>query len=221
MKTIKGNNFNPSYIGERNDILKLIPNKVKKILDVGCSTGILGEQIRNRNAAEVIGIEINREMAQIAQKKIDKVITENIEEIKLNDYFSYKYFDCIIFADVLEHLKDPWKVLKEVVNFLSSEGIIIASIPNVRHFSTIISLCLNGYWPYKDRGIHDKNHLRFFTFKNIKEMFYIPGLEILYIKRNYRIIEKPCKFNSLSKYFAIIPFRDLLTFQYIVVARRK
>jgi len=221
MKTIKDNNFNPSYIGERNDILKLIPNKVKKILDVGCSTGILGEQIRNRNAAEVIGIEINREVAQIAQKKIDKVITENIEKIKLNNYFSYKYFDCIIFADVLEHLKDPWKVLKEVVNFLSSEGIIIASIPNVRHFSTIISLCLKGYWPYKDRGIHDKNHLRFFTFKNIKEMFYISGLEILCIKRNYRIIEKPSKFNMLSKYFAIIPFRDLLTFQYIVVARRK
>jgi len=215
------NNFNLSYIGERNDIIELIPNNVKKVLDIGCSIGTLGEQIKNRSHTEVVGIEIDHEMAKIAQKKIDKVIIGNIEEIDLISYFSDSYFDCIILADILEHLINPWGVLKELVNFLSNEGVIIASIPNVRHFSTIVRLGLRGYWPYKDRGIHDKSHLRFFTLKNIKEMLSVSGLEILFIKRNYRIIEKPHKLNKLSKYFAIIPFKDLLTFQYIVVAKRK
>jgi methionine biosynthesis protein MetW len=214
-------NFNLSYIGERKDILELIPGNVKKVLDLGCSIGTLGEQIKNRSHAEVVGLEIDHEMAMAARKKIDKVIVGNIEEIDLNNYLSNGYFDCIIMADILEHLINPWEVLKKLVEFMSDGGIIIASIPNIRHYSTIVSLVCKGYWPYEDRGIHDKTHLRFFTFKNIKEMFSISGLRVLNVKRNYRIVERPSRINRLSKFFAIFPFKDLLTFQYIVVAKRK
>jgi len=84
--------------------------------------------------------------------------------------FAPNYFDCIIFADILEHLKDPLVLLKNATSFLSDGGVIIASIPNIRHHTTIINLLFKGYWPYRERGIHDKTHLRFFTLKNIKEM---------------------------------------------------
>ncbi len=214
------NFFNLSYIGQRDDVLSLIPDKTSKVLDIGCSIGILGESIKGKTNAEVIGIELDEQMAKLAKKKMGRVIIGDIEDIRLEDYFQSEYFDCIVFADILEHLKDPWEVLKEVVNFLSSEGTIIASIPNVGHISTVISLSLKGYWPYRDRGIHDKNHLRFFTFKNIKEMFRNAGLKIVKIERNYRIIENPHKANKLSKYFAIFPFRDLFTFQYLIVAEK-
>ena len=212
--------FNPSYIGPRQDIVNLIPGEVRKVLDVGCSTGVLGESIKRKNGAEVTGIEVDEEMANVAKEKLDRVLVGDIENISLLDYFSPNYFDCIIFADVLEHLRDGWKVLAKSVNLLSENGIIIASVPNVRHYSTIFSLIFRGIWPYRERGIHDQTHLRFFTLKNIEEMFRDAALEITKIERKYRIIEKPHRYNRFSKYIAHLFLKDLLTFQYLIVARK-
>ena len=216
----KKTNFNPSYIGQRDDILNLIPNNVKKVLDIGCSTGALGEQIKQKNNIEVVGIELSEQMAKIAKNKLDKVIIGDTERINLADYLMPDYFDCIIFADILEHLKDPWKILKGATSFLSDEGVIIASIPNVRHIDTIINLLFKGYWPYRERGIHDKTHLRFFTLKNIVEMFAEAGLKIVRVERNYRIIEKHHRLNRFSKYFVFPFIRDFITFQYLIVAKK-
>ncbi|HDD44769.1 MAG TPA: class I SAM-dependent methyltransferase [Candidatus Desulfofervidus auxilii] len=213
--------LNPSYIGRRDDILNLIPNNVNKVLDVGCSVGVLGEQIKQRNSAEVVGIEVDEQMAKIAKEKLDKVIIGDIEKINLADYFTPDYFDCIIFADILEHLKDPWRVLKNTTSFLSDGGVIVISIPNVRHYTTILNLLFKGYWPYRERGIHDKTHLRFFTLKNVKEMIRDAGLKIVKIKRNYRIIEKPHRLNRFSKYFAFPFIKDFLTFQYLIVCKKR
>ena len=168
----------------------------------------------------MVGIELNEKMAAIAAEKLDQVITGDIEKIDLNDYFYPSYFDCIIFADILEHLKDPWSVLRKSVKFLADEGIIVASIPNVRHYTTILSLAFGGYWPYRERGIHDRTHLRFFTLRNIKEMFQNAGVKIIRVERKYRIIERPHRYNRFSKYLAYPPFKDLLTFQYLIVAKK-
>lgn len=214
------NNFNHSYIGRRDDILNLIPENVSKVLDIGCSVGTLGEQIKQKSGSKVIGIELNKQAAKLAKKKLDKVIIEDLNKINLEKHFKAKYFDCIIFGDVLEHLKDPWSILKQSTTYLNKDGIVIASIPNVRHFTTIINLLFNGYWPYRERGIHDKTHLRFFTLNNIKELFKDANLKITKIKRNYRIIEKPHRINKISKYFSYLPFRELLVFQYIIIASK-
>jgi len=214
-------NFNLSYIGKRNDILNLIPDGVGKVLDVGCSVGSLGSKIKQKWGAEVVSIEANEQMAKIAKGKLDRVIIGDVEKINLTDYLVPDYFDCIIFADILGHLKNPWGVLKSATNFLNNEGVIIASIPNVRHYTTIINLAIEGYWPYRERGIHDKTHLRFFTLKNIREMFENGGLKIVRIERNYRIIERPHRFNRFSKYFAFPPLKDFITLQYLVVAKKR
>lgn len=214
-------NFNPSYIGLRNDILNLVPDGVRKVLDVGCSTGIIGEQIKRKNPVEVVGIEANKQMADIAKEKLDRVIIGDIEKINLEEFLLPNYFDCIIFADILEHLKNPWHVLKNIITFLNNDGVIIASIPNVRHYTTMISLVVKGFWPYRKRGIHDRTHLRFFTLRNIREMFQEAGIRIVKIERNYRIIEKPHQYNRFSKYFALPLIKDFITFQYLIVAKKK
>ena len=93
----------------------------------------------------------------------------------------------------------------------------------LRHYTTIMVLLFNGYWPYKKRGIHDKTHLRFFTLTNIRELVKYANLNIIRIKRNYRIIEsKPpeTKINRLAKYLCFPPFRELLVFQYIIIASK-
>ena len=212
--------FNPSYIGARNDILTLISDDVSKVLDIGCSTGALGEQIKQKNNVEVSGIELDEQMAEVAQKKLDKVIVGDVENINLADFFQPGYFDCIIFADILEHLKNPWKILRSSAKFLNAGGVVIASIPNVRHHTTITNLLFKGYWPYRERGIHDRTHLRFFALRNIKELFQYADLSIERIERNYRIIEKPHWLNRFSKCFAFYPCKELFTFQYLIVGKK-
>ena len=218
---LKQIDFNPSYIGVRYDILDLVPDNVNKVLDIGCSTGILGEKIKKINRAEVVGIELDEQMAKLAREKLNNVITEDVDKINLADYFVPNYFGCIIFADILEHLKNPWDVLKNATNFLNNDGFIIVSVPNVRHYTTIVNLVFRGYWPYRERGIHDKTHLRFFALKNIKELFQYANLKIVRIERNYRIIESPNPLNRYTKYL-VLPFvRNFFVFQYLVVAKKQ
>ena len=212
--------FNRAYIGPRNDILELIPATSTKILDVGCSTGLLGDQIKAKIDAEVFGIEIDQAMAKLAEKPLDGVIFGDIEGLDLAQHFNPDYFDCIILADILEHLKDPWRVLKLLTNILRTEGSIIASIPNIRHYTTLINLIFKGYWPYRDRGIHDRNHLRFFTLRNIKSLFKNSDLAINDIKRNYRIIERPHPYNRFARFIAFPILREFLSFQYLVIAEK-
>ena len=214
--------FNPSYIGARHDILRLIPSNVKKVLDIGCSTGKLGQQIKQRSAnVEIHGLEHNEHMAKKAENYLDRVIIGDIEKINLEACLKPQYFDCIIFGDILEHLIDPWEILKNAVNFLNDEGVVIASIPNVRHYNTIIDLLIKGYWPYRNRGIHDKTHLRFFTIKNIQELFHDANLEIVVITKHYRIVEKTKRFSKYTKYLMLPLWDSFFVFQYLIVARKQ
>lgn len=223
VSTMKYNkeDFNPSYIGRRYDILNLIPATAKKILDVGCSVGELGDNIKQNRDAEVVGIEVDDQMAEVAKGKLDKVIVGDLDEINLEDFLVPAYFDCIIFADVLEHLKNPWDTLKSITSFLDDEGVVITSIPNIRHYNTLVNLLFRGHWPYVERGLHDKTHLRFFTLKNIKELFQYANLEIIRLEKSYRIIERPHQINRFSKYFAFPPLQEFLTFQYLTVAKKQ
>ena len=211
-------NVNPSYIGPREDILELVPPDARRVLDVGCAIGALGERIRQRTGAEVIGIERDLRMAEAAGGKLDRVIVADIEEVDLSEHFAPAYFDCIILADVLEHLRNPREALRGAAAFLRPDGLVIASIPNVRHHSTVRSLVFGGRWPYRERGIHDRAHLRFFTLKNIVEMFGYAGLRITGVRRNYRIIERCHPLNRYSRAFAFPIVRDFFTFQYLVTA---
>lgn len=212
--------INPAYTVLRPDIVKIIPRSAKKILDVGCSTGAVGEQIKKETKSLVWGIEANPQMAEIAKSKLDNVIEGNVEQIDLALALKENTFDCIIFADILEHLRDPWGILKIFKNYLTIEGVIIASIPNIRHYTTAANLILRGEWPFRNRGLHDKSHLRFFTLKTIHSLFSDSDLKIMETRRNYRIFDAPHRLNKFAKYIAIPPFQEFLTYQYLVTAKQ-
>jgi 2-polyprenyl-3-methyl-5-hydroxy-6-metoxy-1,4-benzoquinol methylase len=212
--------FNLSYIGHRADIQRLISPNAKSVLDVGCSTGMLGASIKAKTRAKVFGIELSEEMANQAVTRLDKVFVGDAEEILCQGMLDGQQFDTIVFADVLEHLVNPWAVLRKAVNYLHSDGTIVASIPNIRHIDTIYHLVVKGYWPYRERGIHDQTHLRFFTRRNIVELFENAGLAIDRIETNYRIFEKPHTLNRFSKFLAFPGIRNFLAFQYLIRAHR-
>ena len=223
-KYLQKSKFNLSYTVKRGYIASLIPKTSKAVLDVGCSVGTLGKLIKDRIATcRLFGIEIDFNMAAIAEKHFDQVVVGDIEQLELEMLFGEQKFDCIIFADVLEHLRDPWEILKKASGLLSKAGIIILSLPNISHYSTIFNLLIKDHWPYRERGIHDKTHLRFFTLKNITDLLDAEKLEAIKINRRYRIIESTGlgPLNRISWIFGLPVLRRFLTFQYLVVAKKR
>lgn len=215
-------NFNPSYVGQRTDVLSLIPLNTKSVLDVGCSDGSLGKAIKLHHEKIIVhGIEIHPVMADNAKEKIDRVFVGDASK-EIDNLINLKYkYDCIIFADILEHLIYPWEVLQRSKLLLNHDGKIIISIPNINYYQTFINLFVKRYWPYEDRGIHDRTHLRFFTKKNILEMFETSELKIQKINRNYRLLDKKSRLNKFSKFLGIPFLKDFFTFQYIILACKK
>ncbi len=167
--------FDQYYENARPEIQGVVGNIAKKILDIGCGTGSMAYQLKINNSAEVWGIEPVESAANKAREVLDRVFHSPVETAldKLPDF----YFDSIIFADVLEHLVDPYTVLSKIKYKLAPDGFVVVSLPNVRHWSVIRDL-LAGNWNYAEYGILDNTHLRFFTRKTVNELFVNAGFQI-------------------------------------------
>lgn len=165
-----------NYYGSRREMLRFIPKNISRILEVGCGEGGFSRLLKSELKAEIWGVEISEAAAKKAREGLDKVIIADIESG--NIALPQNYFDCIVFNDVLEHLRYPWNVLKAVKESLRQNGCIVASIPNIRNYYTLYDLLRYKKWQYEDKGILDKTHLRFFTIESIREMFNACGYRI-------------------------------------------
>lgn len=200
------------YSHSRFEMLEYIPEDLGRVLDIGCGKGELGQLLKqNKMASEVVGVEITQENYNIAKRKLDEVILGNIEEIQLP--FSEDSFDTIIFADSIEHLINPWDAIKKVTKYLKNGSNIIAFIPNTRNWKVIFPLLLFGDWDYKDWGLLDITHLRFFTKKTIPKLFNSK----LFTVRIQSYIEHNSK-SSLINTATIGLFSDLLSSHNIAIA---
>ena len=163
------------YQGVREDVVTLVDDGIERVLDVGCAYGMTGERLKKRGIKEVVGVELDSGAYNEAVKRLDKVFLGDIQKIELP--FKDGYFGCIIYADVLEHLIDPWSVLKRHRSLLGERGTVIASIPNIRHYRAVKKL-LEGRWDYQEKGVFDSTHLRFFTLNSVEKMFSEAGYKI-------------------------------------------
>lgn len=164
--------YDPNYsMIVRQEIINLIDaptNARVRVLEVGCACGGTLLQIKNQyRGASVYGIELNAGAAADASL-FAETIAADIEAVELP--YPQRFFHCIILADVLEHLQNPWAALRRLYQHLAPGGQILASIPNVMHFSVIRNL-LNGHWTYENAGILDNTHMRFFTLNEIHKLF--------------------------------------------------
>lgn len=203
------------YLGSRDDLIRLIPAGINKILEIGCAAGMTGRVLKDLGFDEVVGVELREDMARKAEAFYDRVITGNVEKMRLP--YEKGYFDCIIYGDVLEHLIDPWRLLRDHNLLLPSGGAIICSIPNVRHYKNMKKVIIGGEWEYRDRGILDRTHLRFFTVKSIRAMVEDAGFEIT------TMVKRPSgarwlKWLNRALCNSII---DHLVLQYVFVAIKK
>jgi GT2 family glycosyltransferase/2-polyprenyl-3-methyl-5-hydroxy-6-metoxy-1,4-benzoquinol methylase/tetratricopeptide (TPR) repeat protein len=157
----------------RPDLLELVPREAKRVLDVGCAAGVLGEALKQSQECEVIGIELDRGAAEEAKERLDEVIQGDVETL---DFGELGKFDAIVCGDILEHLREPGEVLKKLRDLLNPEGPLIASFPNVRHMEVVQKL-VEGNWTYEPAGLLDRDHLRFYTRRSAEQLLEAAGFE--------------------------------------------
>jgi SAM-dependent methyltransferase len=144
------------------------------VLEFGCATGYMTEVLKDRLGCTVVGIEIDPGAAALAEEHAERVIVGDAEKIDYAAELAGEEFDVVIFADVLEHLKEPADVLRRVRPFIAEDGVVIASIPNIAHASVRLAL-LGGEFRYREWGLLDDTHLRFFTRASIQDLFEESG----------------------------------------------
>jgi 2-polyprenyl-3-methyl-5-hydroxy-6-metoxy-1,4-benzoquinol methylase len=208
---------NPSkgyFEGQRSDVAELVPDRCSRVLDVGCGYGGLGRSLVARGKVQVFGVEINPAASPNLQGVYTAHWIADVEQFSLPS--NIEDFDCIIFADVLEHLRDPWGTLSRYLQWLKPGGYVVASIPNVRNIALLYNLIVRGRWRYEDSGLLDRTHIRFFTRKEIMGLFSTAGLYVELVKENREHLSIWRRVFSAPLLF-MIP--DLGVCQYVVRAR--
>jgi len=152
----------------------------RSVLEVGPARGYVTREL-SKMGCRVTCIEINPEIASIAERFCEQMIVGDVEKIDLDETLQGKQFDVVLLGDILEHLREPQKVLKTLTKFLNPSGYVVATIPNVAHGS-IRLLLLMGRFDYGPSGLLDSTHLRFFTRETMKELFRNAGLHIVEVK---------------------------------------
>jgi SAM-dependent methyltransferase len=182
-----------------------VPDTALTILDVGCGRGRLGALLKSRIPhRRVVGLELNADVAASARAVLDDVITGDLNEIQLP--FAHATFDCVIFADVLEHMVDPVAALQKIKPYLKPEGVILCSIPNIRHYTTFLRLATRG-WEYTDFGLFDRTHVRFFSLQSMRQLLSDGGYAVIgqtpniVASRKVRFVNAIC-FKRLEEFLA-------------------
>lgn len=197
------------------------------VLDVGCSSGTLGQTLIERKRCVVDGIEPFHDDALEASLKLRNVYEVNVETGDLSA-LKHKY-DIIIFADVIEHLVEPVSTLRKMRRYLKKDGVILYSIPNMAHISIRLSL-LEGNFDHTETGLIDKTHLHFYTSQQIKRTFEDAGYTITDQKYTYIVYPKHY-INERLEVLGLAPTSDKVikqlnddvesqAFQYVGVAKQ-
>lgn len=159
------NTTNNYYQQTRDEMLPYIPPNITRTLEVGCGAGTFSERLKNDYGVEAWGIEYQEDAAKLAAQKLHSVLVGSFESTIMQ--LPRHHFDCVIFNDVLEHLVDPYAALVRTKELLQTQGVVVASIPNIRHWPEFVDYTWRGNWNYRDDGVLDRTHLRFFTKKSI------------------------------------------------------
>lgn len=179
----------PVHDAHNPQLLALMPRQSMGVVEVGSSSGALAKAFKALNPdCHYLGVEIDPHYARLSERYCDRVLSANIEDIDDAEFESLFPSDCWVFGDTLEHLQDPWLVLRRIRQRIAMDGSVVACIPNAQHWS--VQARLNcGMFRYEDAGLLDRTHLRWFTRVTIIEMFESCGFNI--VEGGSRVFDEP------------------------------
>ena len=197
----------------RHEILPLLPEYSKRVLEIGCGTGATLAWLKQMGRCEeTIGIELMSDSLKATQLPIDQIISANIEEDVID--LPQHSFDLILCLDILEHLNDPWQILQFLVNqWLKPGGTVVVSLPNLRYSSVLINLLIRGRFEYENVGILDRTHLRFFTIHSAISLLQSAGLKDIEVQFHPSEVKGK---KSIVNFFTLGFFRDTFSWQILL-----
>ncbi|RID98619.1 methyltransferase domain-containing protein [Simplicispira hankyongi] len=211
--------------GERTSLsvlASLVPEGAR-VLDLGCGSGALGGYLAQTRKAQCDGLTWSEAEAQHARPHYGRVVVDDLERCDLTATFAGERYDAIVCADVLEHLSRPERVLAACRDLLTPGGHVLISVPNAG-YSGLVAELLQGEFRYREEGLLDRTHLRFFTRRSLRrflrgEHWALESLDT--ITRALPDSEFSVPFDSLPPPVAsaLLASPDALTYQFIAVAR--
>ncbi|MDQ6732140.1 MAG: class I SAM-dependent methyltransferase [Actinomycetota bacterium] len=162
------------YGSVRNDLVDLLPTPIGAVLDIGCGEAATADALRARGATRIVGVEVVEEAARLARGRLDDVRVGPVEDEL--DHIEGP-FDTVLAWDVLEHLADPYSVVRNLCDLTTPGGHLQVSVPNARHVSLVTDLMVRGTFGYTDWGHRDRTHLRWFTRGDLLTMLAENGWE--------------------------------------------
>lgn len=200
----------------RREIEPLLPPLAERVLDVGCGAGATLQWLKQSGRCRhTVGVEMMESAAALARERVDEVIVGDAN-LLIASAFEPQSFDLVLCLDVLEHLVDPWSFVSHLRPLLKPGGLVIASLPNVRHLRVVLPLLLAGRWRYDDSGILDRTHLRFFTRDSALALMSGGGLQVTQWRRRLPPAHSKAGLLNLA---TLGLARDLVTMSYLIAAR--
>jgi 2-polyprenyl-3-methyl-5-hydroxy-6-metoxy-1,4-benzoquinol methylase len=212
----------PAYNIVNMDLFNFMPLDCSRVVEVGCMHGDLARVYRSNNLrSEYIGIEIDPEYAKVAERHCTRTIAGNIEELDAKTMNSLFPSDCWVFGDCLEHLRDPWMLLRRIRESIDSDGCLLACIPNAQNWSVQMRLA-KGHFFYEDSGLMDRTHIRWFTRITLIEMFKSTGWKIenaisrnLHAPQEEQCLAAIAAMAKMAGFDAAVAVQDATPFQYV------
>ena len=174
-----GGTFNPRDLNSPRTIIAQWVPLGATVLEIGPGDGVISRWLRENKGCHTTGVEIVPVASIHAADAFEQIFIGSIEDpVITSQIAAHGPFDAIIFADVLEHLVDPWKVLRKMHPLLSPTGRVLISVPNVAHWTARLNLLL-GRFDYTDGYLMDRTHLRWFTRRTAKELALQTGYRVM------------------------------------------
>jgi 2-polyprenyl-3-methyl-5-hydroxy-6-metoxy-1,4-benzoquinol methylase len=212
--------FDPLDENDAHGLVIRFTGENRRVLELGCATGSTTKVLVDRGC-QVVGIELDAEAAQIAEQFAERVIVADLDLLDFDEALGDEMFDVILAADVLEHLRNPRRVMMACIEHLRPEGQVVLSIPNIAHGDARLAL-LRGDFDYQPYGLFDETHMRFFTRRTLTSFLEDCGLVALEWSRTQRplgeteIDWRPPQVDALLEWVAGQPDAD--TYQFVIRA---
>jgi len=173
----------------------------KCVLEIGSGPGSITRVLHEVNRCRITALEIDPEALKKVAPYCQRALPADLNDPDWPKLLDGELFDAVVAADVLEHLYDPLAALKAMRTLLSPEGSVIVSLPHVGH-AAIVACLLDENFEYREWGLLDRTHIRFFGIKNMQDIFDQAGLKIIsaeFVVRHPELTEFSQRWLSLSE----------------------